>query len=370
VIPLSLYIHFPWCVKKCPYCDFNSHVTDDPIPEEEYINALEADLQQDLGFIQGREVVSIFMGGGTPSLFSPGSIRRLLSRLQVHLTFSPNIEITVEANPGTTDYAKFDGYFQAGINRLSIGVQSFNDKQLNLLGRIHTQEDARHAFNAARKAGFTNINLDLMHGLEEQSVKDGLSDLQKAVDLNPTHLSWYQLTIEPNTMFHKSPPPLPSEDVLWEIYDSGIGLLQRHGFERYEVSAFSQPNRQSRHNINYWEFGDYLGIGAGAHAKLTMNDKIYRRSRTRLPKHYLARQNVLQTIVSEEDLLLEFLMNALRLNQGFSLDLFSQRTGLSATVMEPFLQTAAQRKLVTVSGEHVAPTTLGMQFLNDLLALV
>ena len=370
MIPLSLYVHFPWCVRKCPYCDFNSHEAGDVLPQEQYINALETDLQRDLTVVPGREIRSIFFGGGTPSLFSPQSIEELLSRLKNHLIFSDDIEITLEANPGTSDYGKFAGYFAAGVNRLSIGVQSFADRQLNLLGRIHSKDDAYRAFAMAGDAGFTNINLDLMHGLEQQSVEDGLSDLQQAINLGPAHISWYQLTIEPNTLFYKNPPRLPGEDDLWEIYQSGISLLNQHGYEQYEVSAFSQPGRRSRHNLNYWEFGDYLGIGAGAHGKLTVDGKVHRRAKTRLPRDYLAGQRVTETTVGEDELALEFLMNALRLNHGFDLSLFSRRTGLDPVVLQPFLKNAIQRNLLVVDDQHIAPTALGLQYLNDLLALI
>ena len=337
---------------------------------KQYINALETDLQRDLTVVPGREIRSIFFGGGTPSLFSPQSIEELLSRLKNHLIFSDDIEITLEANPGTSDYGKFAGYFAAGVNRLSIGVQSFADRQLNLLGRIHSKDDAYRAFAMAGDAGFTNINLDLMHGLEQQSVEDGLSDLQQAINLGPAHISWYQLTIEPNTLFYKNPPRLPGEDDLWEIYQSGISLLNQHGYEQYEVSAFSQPGRRSRHNLNYWEFGDYLGIGAGAHGKLTVDGKVHRRAKTRLPRDYLAGQRVTETTVGEDELALEFLMNALRLNHGFDLSLFSRRTGLDPVVLQPFLKNAIQRNLLVVDDQHIAPTALGLQYLNDLLALI
>ena len=368
--PLSLYVHFPWCVKKCPYCDFNSHEIDGVLPEKAYIDALEADLLRDLTAFKSREIQSIFIGGGTPSLFSPEAIADLFNRLQRHLVFARDIEITLEANPGTTDFKKFSGYCQAGINRLSLGVQSSNNRHLNLLGRIHSSNEIFDAFDAAIKAGFTNINLDLMHGLAGQSVEDAMQDLQQAIALKPTHMSWYQLTIEPNTQYYKQPPILPGDDDLWDIYSSGLALLAQHGYERYEVSAFSQNGFQCQHNLNYWLFGDYLGIGAGAHSKISENGIVTRASKTRTPKDYLASQKAKTSAVSPDELTLEFLMNALRLNQGFSTDVFQQRTGLDPLTLDPFLETAIRKSLIERSDNQIKPTTKGLQYLNELLMLV
>lgn len=368
MIPLSLYVHFPWCVKKCPYCDFNSHEVSQPLQEDLYIDALEADLVADLEALEHNEIISIFMGGGTPSLFSPVSIQDLLDRLKKHTRFATDIEITLEANPGTTDYEKFAGYFAAGINRLSIGVQSFNPEQLDMLGRIHSAGDVFNAYEAARRAGFTNINLDLMHGLSHQSVNDAMLDLKTAIELEPTHISWYQLTIEPNTVFFKRPPTLPDDDLLWEIYTNGLQLLDQNAYQRYEISAFCQGAYQSRHNLNYWLFGDYLGIGAGAHGKITRNNQVIRTSKSRSPKDYLNTPNARR--VESKDLILEFLMNALRLTQGFSLSLFSERTGLPASALLAFLTAAKAKNLVIQDGEKIVPTKRGLQYLNDLLLLI
>ncbi|MFT4798594.1 MAG: putative oxygen-independent coproporphyrinogen III oxidase, partial [Candidatus Azotimanducaceae bacterium] len=267
-IPLSLYIHFPWCVRKCPYCDFNSHEANGDIPETAYIEALLNDLDKELAHdfeLSRRPIESIFMGGGTPSLISPSAIRHLMGMLNERLNLAPDIEVTLEANPGTTDYEKFAGYKAAGIDRLSIGVQSFSGRHLSILGRIHTANEVTEAYQAARDVGFTNINLDLMHGLPDQKPENALDDLRIAIQLAPEHISWYQLTIEPNTVFYKRPPKLPDDDTLWEIYESGLALLEAAGYSRYEISAFAKPGKQARHNLNYWLFGDYLGIGAGAH---------------------------------------------------------------------------------------------------------
>ena len=374
-VPLSLYIHFPWCVKKCPYCDFNSHVSQDEVPQQAYIDALIADLQQDLVYYDGREIQSIFMGGGTPSLFKPELIGDLLQALKLELNFAPDIEITLEANPGTSDFEKFSGYHAAGINRLSIGVQSFNTSHLLQLGRIHSSHEALNAFQTAKEAGFNNVNLDLMHGLNKQSIEGALSDINQAIDLSPTHISWYQLTIEPNTRFYNNPPVLPGDDLLWSIYEAGLQTLADNGYARYEVSAFSLPEKQSRHNVNYWLFGDYLGIGAGAHGKITDNGKVIRTSRTRVPKHYLKKQSVKSITLSDEDLILEFLMNGLRLMDGFSVDNFRDRTGLNPDLLKPFLERGLSAGLLNVASletmkGQISPTTRGLQFLNELLLLV
>ena len=286
--PLALYVHIPWCVKKCPYCDFNSHAAGPNLPEQDYVAALLADLEQELPAVHNRPLSSIFIGGGTPSLFSASAIGQLLEGVAQRISFAPEIEITLEANPGTFEQDKFTAYRALGINRLSIGIQSFQDDKLKALGRIHGAEEALRAAEMARKAGFDNYNLDLMHGLPGQSLSDALFDLQTAMAQQPTHLSWYQLTIEPNTHYYSAPPQLPEDELLWDIQETGQALLADAGFMQYEVSAYAQPGRQARHNLNYWQFGDFIGIGAGAHGKLsTPNGLIYRNWKTRLPKDYL-----------------------------------------------------------------------------------
>lgn len=373
-IPLSLYLHFPWCVQKCPYCDFNSHEVGESFPEADYIQAILTDLQRDLGaFPEGnlnRNITSIFMGGGTPSLFSAGAMETLLASLKQELTISSNTEITLEANPGTTDFEKFIGYYAAGINRLSIGVQSFSGKQLSNLGRIHTSNEVTEAFYAAREAGFRNINLDLMHGLPDQNTQAALADLEAAIALGPEHISWYQLTIEPNTVFYKRPPALPDDDTLWEIYESGLELLSGAGYERYEVSAFAQPGKQAKHNLNYWQFGDYIGLGAGAHGKITDANGIIRTAKTRLPTDYLNAQRSTAVQIDPLELSLEFLMNTLRLTAGFSVSMFTERTGLPYSALSDFLQAGEQQALLSIEGETIRPTDRGLQYLNELLMLV
>ncbi len=369
-IPLSLYIHFPWCVKKCPYCDFNSHEISEQLPETAYIEALNTDLENDLIYVNNRRIKSIFLGGGTPSLFSPEAVRELINRLRQVLVFDPSVEITMEANPGTVDRNKFSGFLDAGVNRLSIGAQSLSDKQLKSLGRIHSSNDVLGSVETARQVGFKNFNLDLMHGLVNQSLNDAMLDLKRAIALNPTHISWYQLTIEPNTLYYKDPPTLPDDDHLWEIYSTGLDLLADHGYQRYEISAYSKPGFQSRHNLNYWQFGDYLGIGAGAHGKLTRHNTVTRSNKTRLPENYLRNPNTNVVELRREDLPLEFLMNALRLTEGFTPDLFRERTGLEPPMLESFLSIARERQLIDGSSERIKATPLGFQFLNELLLLV
>ena len=287
--PLSLYIHVPWCIRKCPYCDFNSHAATPVLPEDEYIDALLADLTQDLDWVQNRPIQSIFIGGGTPSLLSVRAYEKLFRGLKQHLDFAADIEITLEANPGTFEAEKFSGYFALGINRLSIGIQSFNSTFLHKLGRVHDGEQALRAVQIAKDAGFTSFNLDLMHGLPGQTVDDALADLKQALAFAPPHLSWYQLTIEPNTEFYKRPPVLPIDDALWDIQEAGLELLAQHGYEHYEISAHAKAGFAAKHNINYWQFGDYLGIGAGAHGKITFPEsgEIIRSQKTRMPSDYL-----------------------------------------------------------------------------------
>lgn len=381
--PLSLYIHIPWCIRKCPYCDFNSHQAKDDIPEADYVAALRNDLLLDKSLAQDRKLTSIFFGGGTPSIFSAKAIGNILESVESIIGFEPNIEITLEANPGTFEQEKFSGFRAAGVNRLSIGIQSFNDVQLKALGRVHDRNEALRAVDVARKAGFDNINLDLMHGLPQQSLTDAQADLAQAIALSPEHLSWYQLTIEQNTQFYSAPPILPEEDILVDIQDAGFEQLASAGYQQYEISAYAKNNQRARHNINYWEFGDYLGIGAGAHGKITQptQNAILRLWKTRLPKHYLESSNKITAhvhghqnaytgggeLLSPATLPLEFLMNALRLNDGAPADYFSQRTGLPLNALEPHWQILTEKGLVEVINQRICTTVLGRRFLNRVL---
>lgn len=374
-IPLSLYIHFPWCIRKCPYCDFNSHQAHTAIPEEEYINALIADLRQDIAQLKTpRPLRSIFMGGGTPSLFSGESIARLLLALSDLLPFEPTIEITLEANPSTVEQQRFKIYRQAGINRLSIGVQSFNNKHLSLLGRVHDATAAQKAIETAQAAGFTNINLDIMYGLPNQTVKDAISDIATAIRFAPNHISWYQLTIEPNTIFNRFPPQLPDDDTLHQQEIIGKALLAANGYENYEISAYCKKGHESQHNLNYWLFGDYLGIGAGAHSKLTELPQynIIRTHKMRQPKDYLDPHKPFiaeQKNISGEEIPFEFMLNALRLSRPLSVELFAQRTGRSAAQLTALLAPAIAKEFVTYDKKYFTVTATGSRFLNDLTAL-
>lgn len=369
--PLSLYIHIPWCVRKCPYCDFNSH-EEKIIPEQDYVAQLLRDLELDLSFVQGRALQSIFFGGGTPSLFSARSIKSILDSAQKSIPFADDIEVTLEANPGTAEAEKFRDFRAAGVNRLSIGVQSFQSPHLQALGRIHDGEQASRAVEMAKAAGFERINIDLMHGLPQQTVEEALADLQQALDLGVSHISWYQLTIEPNTVFYRQPPPLPAEEALWDIQQAGLTLLQQHGFDQYEVSAFAKADQQCHHNLNYWQFGDYLGIGAGAHGKITLpaENRILRYSKTRLPRHYLERKdNFLaeQFDLANADLPFEFMLNALRLSAGVPKELFSERTGLMLDAIESVWQDLVQRNLLMDNNERLVTSEKGFLFLNDVI---
>lgn len=371
--PLTLYVHIPWCVRKCPYCDFNSHEARGDIPEAAYVDALKADLRNDLAFVQGRKLAAIFIGGGTPSLFSTEAIAAILDDAERQIGFAPDIEITLEANPGTFEQVRFAGYRAAGVNRLSLGIQSFDNRHLQELGRIHDRASAITAASRARAAGFENFNLDLMHGLPGQTPAQALADLQLAASLEPLHLSWYQLTIEPNTHFYKQPPVLPDDDNLDDIQNLGQDFLASAGFQQYEVSAYARPGQQSRHNRNYWEFGDYLGIGAGAHGKITLPEKgeILRLNKTRAPADYLARLGnpVAQTAsVAEEDLPLEFFMNALRMVDGVPSAFYPERTGLDFAVVAQRWQKLLAQGLVLEPQERLATTALGLRFLNGVLA--
>ncbi len=373
--PLALYIHLPWCAQKCPYCDFNSYQTE-AVPEREYVDALLRDLEVELPLIWGRGIESIFIGGGTPSMFSAAAIERLFSGLRALLNFSPSIEITLESNPGSADAANYAGYAAAGVNRLSIGVQSFDDRKLAALGRIHDADQAQRAFEDARAAGFGNINLDLMYGLPAQSVAESRADLLRALALGPEHISHYQLTIEPNTLFHRRPPDgLPDDDLAWAQQEACLALLAEHGFEHYEVSAHCRPGHASRHNLNYWQFGDYVGIGAGAHGKITLvgENVVLRRIRPRQPRAYLEQAGqakaIAETRPAPADLGFEFMLGALRLKQGFASHLFRQRTGLSLDRLIPTLQLAAERGLLRYDDTRIVPTELGFDHLNELQAL-
>ena len=372
--PLSLYVHMPWCARKCPYCDFNSHTLPGEIPEQAYVDALLADLEQDLPAVWGRVLTSVFIGGGTPSLLSPAAIDRLLCGIRARIALDPQAEITLEANPGTVDCAHFRGYHDAGVNRLSIGVQSFQDDLLKKIGRIHDAHTARVAAEAAHVAGFENINLDLMFGLPGQTREQAEADLQTAVDLQPTHLSWYELTIEPNTWFHRHPPQRPDDSALWSMQSGGQARLLACGFEHYEVSAFARPGRQCRHNVNYWRFGDYLGIGAGAHGKITLADRqqIIRLAKTRHPQRYLecvhqAERVSSTTVLSAEDAAFEYVMNALRLTEGFTSEAFTAATGLAFACIEAAAGRALEAGLLTRHGQQLQASPRGQRFLNELL---
>lgn len=372
--PLSLYVHVPWCIRKCPYCDFNSHTACETLPEKEYINALLNDIKASQSAIQGRPLHSMFIGGGTPSLFSPSAYERLFDGLRRYIAFSETIEITLEANPGMFEQSKFTGFRQTGINRLSIGIQSFQDDKLKRLGRIHCGEEAQHAVAMAYAAGFTNINLDLMHGLPNQSLEDALFDLKTAIALQPTHLSWYQLTIEPNTVFYSKPPALPEDEALWDIQEAGQRLLADGDYQHYEISAYSQPDQPSQHNLNYWQFGDYLGIGAGAHSKITRlaQGDIVRNWKTRLPADYLNVNKPFEAgsrILSEKELPLEFMMNALRLKKGVDRHSFNQRTGLPWRIIADSIKKAQALELISKSDSKLQPTSNGSLFLNNILAM-
>lgn len=373
VIPLSLYIHMPWCVRKCPYCDFNSHaVPDGELSlelEQEYLHALVEDFKTQVDFAQGRQINSVFIGGGTPSLISTQGYQWLFDQLQAIIPFAEGCEITLEANPGTVEHDPFAGYLQAGINRLSIGVQSFNTDHLKRLGRIHSNEDAISAIGLAREAGFQRINVDLMHGLPEQTLDQALHDLKLAVENGATHISWYQLTIEPNTVFFRTQPILPVDDVLEEIQEQGEIYLKAQGFINYEVSAW-RKELPSAHNLNYWQFGDYLAIGAGAHGKVTQPDGVYRFQKTRLPKDYLAKvpaEHLQFKRIEAEEMPFEFMMNALRLNQGVEAKFYIERTGQSLDTLQDLLSSLRKRKLMIDDQNRLACTEQGHIFLNSVL---
>ncbi len=371
--PLALYVHIPWCVRKCPYCDFNSHQVRGELPEREYVAALLRDLEGSLPDVWGRRVVSIFFGGGTPSLFSAQSIDALLSALRARLPLAADCEITLEANPGTFEAEKFRGYRAAGVNRLSIGIQSFNPQHLLALGRIHDETEARRAIEIAQHS-FDNINLDLMVALPKQTPEEAAADVEAALGAGTAHLSFYHLTLEPNTLFHRHPPPLPDDDTAAAMQDRVAERLAQAGYRHYEISAYAKPGRECRHNLNYWRFGDYLGIGAGAHSKISFPGRVVRSVRFKQPKEYLQRAATGAAVqesheVGRADLVFEFMLNALRLSEGFPVGSFAERTGLQIAVAEKPLREAEARGLIARDHERIRPTELGLRFLNDLLQL-
>ncbi|MEP6485023.1 MAG: radical SAM family heme chaperone HemW [Rudaea sp.] len=374
-IPLSLYIHIPWCVRKCPYCDFNSHNAPQTLPQSEYIDALLRDLDQDVSFARGRMLQSIFFGGGTPSLFMPDQIARILDGASLRLEFARDIEITLETNPGTVEHGPFAGYRKAGVNRISFGVQSFDDGALKRIGRIHDANEAERAIKMAQDAGISNINLDLMYALPDQSIEGALADIDKAIALQTPHVSHYQLTLEPNTAFAANPPPLPDDDSAWDMQEACLARLAEAGLAQYEVSAYAKAGKQCRHNLNYWNFGDYLGIGAGAHAKLTQADgTIHRRWKVRSPNGFLeyagsARGVGGDDVVARDRIAFEYMLNALRLNAGFDLGDFESRTGLMARDIEATLAKATSRGLIAIDGKRVRASEFGQRFLNDTIGL-
>jgi len=368
-IPFSLYVHFPWCVKKCPYCDFNSHSLANKLPELEYIDALVRDLCDEHQDEQRRHLTSIFFGGGTPSLFSGKRINQLVRQIDQWFTID-GCEITIEVNPGTFDQSNFENYRHAGVNRLSLGAQSFNQYHLEKLGRIHNPGEIFDAFAGARSAGFSRVNIDLMFGLPDQDCDSALTDLEQAIALGPEHISWYQLTVEPNTVFHRYPPATPGNDILAEMTREGHKLLAEAGFHQYEVSAFARPDEFARHNLNYWLFGDYIGIGAGAHGKLTRDKTIVRTQKTRMPADYVVDANRRQTKVPSSEIILEFLMNALRLTDGFELTLFSERTGQPPERFDAFIDQASQLGFVEINQGRLVPSERGRYFLDDMLLLI
>lgn len=371
--PLSLYIHIPWCVRKCPYCDFNSHEAVETIPEQAYVNTLLRDLEQDLDLVQGRELHSVFFGGGTPSLLSGAAVSSILEGIRSRIPLKMDAEVSLEANPGTAEAEKFHEFVEAGVNRISLGVQSFNDNHLQTLGRIHDADQAELALELAQGVGLASFNIDLMHGLPGQSIADARADIQRAASYRPPHISWYQLTIEPNTAFYKKPPGLPTESVLADIQDQGESILDSEGYQHYEVSAYARSGYRCHHNLNYWQFGDYLGIGAGAHSKLTdlPRSQVLRFSRTRLPADYLAQEagsfRVSQRTLGEADLLGEYMMNALRLRAGFELRDFTARTGLAVEALNRPLEALLEKALLELDHSRVRATPLGRRYLDSVV---
>ena len=364
--PLALYVHIPWCVRKCPYCDFNSHERTGALPEKAYLASLFRDIENHLPAVWGRRIVSIFIGGGTPSLFSPEAIDALLSGVRARLQVEPHAEITLEANPGTVEAARFRGFRDAGVNRISIGVQSFDDRMLARLGRIHSAAEARKAVEAAL-ASFDSVNLDLMYALPGQSAAMARADLGEAIACGAPHLSAYQLTIEPNTVFYSRPPELPEHDAAADMQLAAEQALGAAGYEHYETSAFARPGRRCRHNLNYWEFGDYLGIGAGAHGKISFPDRVTRHERAKQPREYMETGNSVEKTIPPAELPFEFMLNALRLVEGFEIRLFAERTGLPLSVIQNELNEGERRALLTRDWKRIRPTERGQRFLNELL---
>lgn len=369
--PLSLYIHIPWCVQKCPYCDFNSHALKGEVPHDDYVAHLLADLDADLHLVGGRSVGTIFIGGGTPSLLSSDAMQNLLDGVRARLPLDAHAEITMEANPGTVEADRFSGYQRAGVNRISIGVQSFDAQKLERLGRIHGPDEAKRAAHLATGLNLRSFNLDLMHGLPDQTLEEALDDLRQAIALNPPHLSWYQLTIEPNTMYASRPPKLPDDDALWDIFEQGDQLLTAAGYQQYETSAYAKPGYQCQHNLNYWRFGDYLGIGCGAHGKLTQPDgQILRTVKTKHPRGYMqARYMDKQHPVETEDLPFEFFMNRFRLLEAAPREEFGLYTGLDESVIRAQLDEAIAKEYLVETDTHWQITSKGKLFLNSLLEL-
>ena len=374
--PLSLYVHLPWCVRKCPYCDFNSYESKGDLPDSDYVDALFRDLEAEIALAFDRPVQSIFIGGGTPSLFSGAAIRRLLDGIRSRIAVAAAVEISLEANPGAVEADRFTEFRDAGVNRLSIGIQSLRNPQLSALGRIHSAEEAVRAVGLAKSAGFDDLNLDLMYALPGDDVDGAVSDLEAAIDLAPSHLSWYQLTLEPNTAFYRRPPVLPADDVVIEMEERGRDLLSRHGYRRYEVSAYEQPGHRCTHNMNYWQFGDYLGIGAGAHGKTTTvhESSILRRAKQRNPRMYMEQAGssaavTVERIESPQQVVLEFMMNVLRLPEGISVACFEDRTGQSFGAIEEPLQQAVRRGWMSADPGVLKPTASGLQMLNSVLAI-
>ena len=373
--PLALYVHMPWCVRKCPYCDFNSHQLKSGQPDASYIDALIRDFDLEAPRVRGRRIDSVFFGGGTPSLFAPSEFARLIRALKERIEFADGAEITLEANPGTIERGKFQGYAEAGINRVSLGAQSFDAKTLKVLGRIHSADDTHRAVEELKAAKLGNFNLDLMYALPQQSLQQALNDVQLAVSLEPSHISYYQLTLEPGTVFHSRPPPLPDEDAAWQIQLAGQKMLADAGYAQYEVSAYAKQGAQCRHNLNYWLFGDYVGIGAGAHGKVSVlaPEKILRTVKPKQPREYqteISRAALLGdgSYIAAADLPFEFMLNALRLNEGFSSDCYHARTGLHLQDLDGKLSWAEDRGLLESIATGWRPTTLGRRFLNDLQA--
>lgn len=369
----GLYLHLPWCERKCPYCDFNSHVSEQKqLPEQQMIAAMLADLDDDIETYGARAITSIFIGGGTPSLLSVSAIETLLGGIDQRLSLRDGIEITMEANPGSSEYAKFKGYQSAGVNRLSIGVQSFDDMKLHQLGRVHSSGEARAAIKAAQNAGFDRINIDLMYGLPEQTIAQALADLSAALAFDTGHISWYQLTIEPNTVFYSQPPILPDDDYTADIADAGERLLHERGYQRYEVSAYAKPQQQCQHNLNYWQFGDYYGIGAGAHGKLSSSESVVRTAKQRMPERYMTpRHNDRKALVRSLDpasLKAEFMLNALRLRDGVPATLYPVTTGRPMTDIMPEWTQLIQEELMAPSTTQLVTTDLGWRFLNTVIA--